>query len=116
MTKRGNKRKFGRVRKVRTALSKSLATALIEHGRITTTIPKAKTLAVTVNKMITAAKKQTIASQRALASTLGTKAVTKLVKEIGPSFKDRQGGYTRIIRLPRRGSDGAEMAIIELVS
>lgn len=114
--KRGNKRKFGRVRKVRTALSKSLATALVEHGRITTTVAKAKTLTSTVSKMITTAKKQTLAAQRSLASQLGSKAVTKLMKEIAPMFKDRKGGYIRVIRLPRRNSDGAEMAVIELVS
>ena len=114
--KRGNKRKFGRVRKVRTALIKSLATALIEHGRITTTVAKAKTLSSDVSKMITAAKKQTLASQRQLASKLGTKAVSKLMKDVAPQYKDRAGGYTRVIRLPRRNSDGAEMAIIELVS
>jgi len=113
--KRGNKRKFGRVRKVRTALSKSLATALIDHGRITTTVAKAKSLVSTVSKMITTAKKQTLASQRSLASQLGPKAVTKLMKEIGPKYQDRKGGYIRVIRLPRRNSDGAEMAIIELV-
>lgn len=114
--KRGNKRKFGRVRKVRTALTKSLATALIDHGRITTTVAKAKTLSSVVSKMITTAKKQTLASQRGLASQLGAKAVTKLMKDIAPKFKDRNGGYTRVIRLPRRNSDGSEMAVVEFVS
>lgn len=114
--KRGNKRKFGRVRNQRTALSKALATALIDHGNITTTLAKAKTLSSVVSKMITAAKKQTLAARRNLGSQLGPKAVSKLMKEIGPKYKDRQGGYTRVVRLPRRNSDGAEMAVIELVS
>ncbi|SRR6266542_3866240 len=111
--RRGNKRKFGRERNQRTALAKSLATALIDHGRITTTRAKAKTLSSYTDKLITQAKKQNLASRRLLAQRLGPKAVKKLVDEIAPRFKERKGGYTRVIRLEQRQSDGAPMAIIE---
>ncbi len=112
--RRGTNRKFGRVTKVRNALYKSLATALIEHGKIKTTVAKAKSLSSHFDKMVTTAKKQTLASRRTLQSEVGDKAVKKLVTEIAPSFEGKKGGYTRVIRLGQRQSDGAEMAIIEL--
>lgn len=112
--RRGNQRKFGRVTKVRNALYKSLATALIEHGKIKTTVAKAKSLSSHFDKMITTAKKQTLASRRALQSEIGDKAVKKLITEITPVFEGKKGGYTRVIRLGQRQSDGAEMALIEL--
>lgn len=111
--KRGNKPKFGRVRKQRQALAVALMTALIDHGRITTTKPKAKMLSTTMDKMITMAKKQNLASRRILLSRLGEKAVDKLMKEITPRFNETHGGYTRVMRLERRKSDGSQMAIIE---
>ncbi|MDP2647672.1 MAG: 50S ribosomal protein L17 [Candidatus Yanofskybacteria bacterium] len=114
--KRGNKRKFGRKRNQRNALAKSLATALIDHGRITTTRAKAKTLSTYADKLVTQAKRQNLASRRILAQTLGPKAVKKLVDEIAPKFKERNGGYTRVINLDRRISDGSPMALIEFVS
>jgi large subunit ribosomal protein L17 len=113
MSKRGNKPKFGRVRKQRQALAVALMTALIDNGRITTTKSKAKMLSPTMDKMVTMAKKQTLASRRILQSRLGVKAVEKLVKEISPRFNETHGGYTRVMRLPRRRSDGSEMAIVE---
>lgn len=114
--KRGNKRKFNREKDQRKALYKSLATALIDHGKIKTTSAKAKSLSVFANKLITAAKKGDVASRRELAKTFHTKIVKKLVDEIAPRFNgetERRGGYTRIIRLGQRSSDGADMAIIE---
>ncbi len=112
--RKGNKRKFGRETVQRKALYKSLATALVEHGKIKTTVAKAKSLSGHFDKMVTIAKKQTLAARRLLQSQIGDKAVKKLVTEIAPGFEGKKGGYTRIIRLGQRQSDGAEMAIIEL--
>ncbi|KKU90190.1 MAG: 50S ribosomal protein L17 [Candidatus Yanofskybacteria bacterium GW2011_GWA1_48_10] len=113
--KRGNQRKFGRTRKVRTALKKSLSTALIDHGRIKTTAAKAKTLASTLDQLVTLARRGTLNSRRELLSQIGEKAAKKLVDEISKAASGRKGGYTRITRLGQRRSDGAEMAVIELV-
>jgi len=113
--KRGNKRKFGRVRKQRMAFLKSLATALIERGRITTTETRAKVLRGVVEKQITLAKKQTLAARRMLLRVLGEEAVRKLMTELGPRFQERHGGYTRIFRLEPRRSDGAHRSLIEFV-
>jgi large subunit ribosomal protein L17 len=112
--KRGNKKKFGRVRNQRKALYKALATALIERKKIKTTKTKAKALSPFTDKLITKAKKNDIASRRILSRYLGQKAVKILINDIGPQFKERKGGYTRITKLGRRLSDGSEMAIIEL--
>jgi large subunit ribosomal protein L17 len=111
--KRGNKRKFGLKADPRKALMKSLATALIDQGKIKTTRAKAKTLSSFADRLVTKAKKADLASRRLLLSDIGAKAVTKLVKEIAPRFSNRSGGYTRVIRMDRRKSDGAEMALIE---
>lgn len=111
--RRGNKRKFHRTIDQRTALFKALATALLERGRIRTTCAKAKSLASYIEKSITTAKKQTLASRRLLATQLGTKAVKQLMDEVSPKFKDINGGYTRVINLGQRQSDGAPMAMIE---
>jgi large subunit ribosomal protein L17 len=113
--KRGTVRKFGREHGVRAALLKSLATALIEHGKITTTHARAKTTSQYVDKLITRAKKQDIASRRLLVVTFGPKAVKKLMDDIAPKYKDRNGGYTRVVRMERRMSDGSPMAILEFV-
>jgi large subunit ribosomal protein L17 len=114
--KRGNIRKFGREKAQREALFKSLATALIEHGRIKTTKAKAKSLSSHTDKLVTIAKKKTLASRRALGSELGPAAVKKLADDIAPRFSDRSGGYTRVIPLDRRKSDGSEMALIEFTA
>lgn len=111
--RRGKLRKFGRVVKVRKALYKALATALIDHGRITTTTAKAKSLALFTDKLVTKAKKGDLAAQRLIREDLGPKATKKLVSEIGPKFKDKKGGYTRVLKMGRRPSDGAEMSLIE---
>lgn len=111
--KRGNKRKFGRVRKTRKALYKALATALIDNGKIKTTAAKAKSLSVYMDKMITKAKKDDVASRRLVRRDLGEKANNKLFKEIAPKFKDSMGGYTKVLKIGRRLSDGSEMAIIQ---
>lgn len=94
--------------------------SLIAHGRITTTLAKAREIRPFTEKLITKAKEtqeRPLASKRLLLSRLGgdTKTVLKLEKEIVPKYADRSGGYTRIIKLPRRKSDASEMALIEFV-
>ena len=112
---RGKKKKFGREKDVRKALFKSLATALIDHGKIQTTLTKAKSLSTFAEKLVTTAKKNTLASRKELLKTLHPKIVKKLIDEIMPRFNERQGGYTRIIRLGQRRTDAAPMSIIEFV-
>ncbi|OGN00453.1 MAG: 50S ribosomal protein L17 [Candidatus Yanofskybacteria bacterium RIFCSPHIGHO2_02_FULL_41_29] len=114
--RRGKHRKFARQTVQRKALYKALATALIEHGKIRTTLAKAKSLSQFTDKMITRAKKGDLASRRLIGHYLGEKATKKLISELGPKFKDQSGGYTKVLRLGRRISDGAEMAIIKFTS
>jgi len=115
-------RKFGRVRKVRNALMKSLALSLILQESITTTEPKAKELRPYAEKLVTVAKKaligkaEAIATTRLLVSKLGSiEGAEKLVKTLAPRFKDAKGGYTRIIKLPLRLRDASKMAYIEFI-
>jgi len=112
-----NKRKFGRVRKVRKALINSLALNLIVRGKIKTTEAKAKELRPFVEKLITQAKGGTSATRRLIISKLSGRRpeVKKIFDVIAPKYKDRQGGYTRVLKLGARKSDGAKMAIIEFV-
>lgn len=111
--KRGNKIKFGRESSQRKALFKSLATALISHGKIKTTASKAKMLSKSIQKLITLAKQQTVASRRQLLKQIGETATQKLVLEITPHLKEKNGGYAKITRLGQRKSDSAPMALIE---
>lgn len=115
MYKQKQGRKFGRKRDQRKALLKSLARALILHSKIKTTEAKAKEISMVVEKFITRAKKADIVSRRMLAKYFSEKIVKKLVDETGKKYKDRNGGYTRIIKLGKRKGDAAKMAIIELV-
>ena len=108
-------RKFSREKDQRKALKKSLARALFLHGKMKTTEAKAKETSSFSEKLITKAKKGDISVRRALAKDFSPKLVKKLVEEIAPNYKDRKGGYTRITKLGPRKSDGAKMAIIELV-
>jgi large subunit ribosomal protein L17 len=110
-------RKFNRVKKVRTALVRSLASNLILKEKITTTEAKAKETRPYVEKMVTKAKKDTLANRRLVIEKVGQnkKVITKLFTELGPRFTERRGGYTRITKLGRRVSDGSPMAIIEFV-
>ena len=109
-------RKLGRTSDQRRAMLRQLVTYLIENGKIETTVTRAKEVRPLVEKMITLGKTNTLASKRqALAFITKEDAVKKLFSELGPKYADRNGGYTRIVRIgPRRG-DAAEMAIIELV-
>lgn len=111
--RRGRHRKFARVRNQRKALYKALATALIEHGRIRTTLAKAKSASGFVDRLVTRAKKNDLASNHSIRQNIGDKAAKKLVTSIGPRFKGKSGGYTKVLRLGRRDSDGAEMALLE---
>jgi len=110
-------RKFNRVKKVRTALVRSLASNLILKEKITTTEPKAKEIRPYVEKMVTKAKKDTLANRRLVIEKVGQnkKVINKLFTELGPRFIERHGGYTRITKLGRRVSDGSPMAVIEFV-
>lgn len=108
-------RKFGRVRKVRSGLMKSLVLALVKEGKIQTTEAKAKELRPFIEKAVSTGKLATISSRRTLVSRVGSIAAEKISKEIAPKYSDRKGGYTRITKLPARLSDGALMAVIEFV-
>ena len=109
-------RKFHRKKDQRKALLKSLAANLILQERIKTTSEKAKETKITVEKLITIAKKQNLASLRNLKKKLPEKASNKLYYEIAPIYKKRKGGYTRIIKTTqRRVRDGSPIVILELV-
>ena len=109
-------RKLGKDAAARKALLRNQVTALFQHGRIITTEARAKEVRSTAEKMITLGKKNTLHTRRqALSFITKEDVVKKLFDEIAPKYSDRNGGYTRIIKIgPRRG-DCAEMAIIELV-
>jgi large subunit ribosomal protein L17 len=98
------------------ALLANLATSLFEHGRIKTTEPKARALRPYAEKLITHAKKGTLHNRREVLKKIRDKDVVHtLFEEIGPFFADRNGGYTRIIKIEARKGDNAPMAVIELV-
>ncbi len=110
-------RKFGRTRSQRTALLRSLAISLIEHGKITTTEAKAKELRPFVEKLVTTGRGETVSAMRLISARLGgNKDVTKkLVDDLSVRYKDRNGGYTRIVKLSPRPGDGSKMAVIEFI-
>jgi len=100
----------------RKALLRNLVTSVIEHERVVTTATKARAIKPLVDKMITLAKRDTLHTRRQAASFLETPAaVKKLFDKLGTRFGQRNGGYTRVIRLGWRKGDGAEQAMIELV-
>ena len=109
-------RKLGRTSDQRSSVQDADRILVLENGQIKTTVTRAKEVAPLAEKMITLAKDNTLASYRqALAFITKEDVANKLFKEIGPKYADRNGGYTRIVRIgPRRG-DAAEMAVIELV-
>ena len=108
-------RKLHRERDQRRALIKILATNLILQGRIKTTRAKAKELASFIEKQITKAKRNSLADIRQLRRYFSKEIVAKLVKEIAPRYKERSGGYTRILKVGPRDSDTSQMVIIEFV-
>lgn len=108
-------RKFGRKTNKRGALIKSLARSLILHERIQTTEAKAKELRPFVEKLITAGRENSITSRRKLVTSVGSEGSKKLVEVLGPKYKERSGGYTRILKLSSRNHDASPMAQIEFV-
>jgi large subunit ribosomal protein L17 len=107
---------FDRKSGPRKALLRGLVTSLIEHGRITTTVDRAKEVRRHVEKAITLGKKGDLATTRLLMSRYPNKdAVSSIMKDLAPRFKTRPGGYTRIIKIGRRPGDTAEMAFLEFV-
>ena len=116
MRHRHGYRKLNRKSQHRAALLKNLAIALTNEGRIETTLAKAKELRKYYEKLITKAAKADFNAHRAVFAQLQCKSSTnKLVEEIAPEYKDRNGGYTRIIKTRVRRGDASEMAIIERV-
>ena len=110
-------RKFGRKSATRKALFKDLSISIIEHEAIKTTLPKAKELRRFLEPLITLAKTDSLSNRRLAFSKIRNKsAVGKLFSVIGPRFKERPGGYLRIIKMMPRAGDAAPMAFIELVS
>jgi len=126
MRHKKNMVKLGRSAEARKALLSSLVANLIEEQRIKTTVTKAKQTRIRAERLVTVAKKALAASgtpgvllngkTRALAVLRHRKHVDKLFNVIAPQFKDRVGGYTRIIKLGRRGSDSSEMVLLEWVN
>lgn len=110
-------RKFSRKSGPRKAMMKNLVSSVILYEKITTTLPKAKETRPVLEKLITKAKNNTLASRRQVAKFLSNNdmALEKLFTELGPLFKERNGGYCRIVKLGMRKGDGAEMAVIELL-
>ena len=109
-------RKLNRTSSHRTAMFKNMMASLIEHEEIKTTLPKAKELRKFLERLITISKVDTVAKRRVVFSRIRSKdAVTKLFSEIGPRFKNRPGGYLRILKCGFRPGDKAPMAIIQLV-
>ena len=108
--------KLGRDMSSRRALLRNLVTSVVEQERIITTVTKAKAAKPLLEKMITLGKQDTLHARRQAAGFLMTPAaVKKLFDKLGPRFSQRNGGYSRIVRVGRRGGDGAEQALLELV-
>lgn len=117
MRHHNNVRKFGRDKTQKRALLNSLALNLIIRGRIKTTEPKAKELKPFIEKLVTKAKKKDLVTRKLVISRLANRKaeVKKLFETIAPRYNDKKGGYTRILKLGARKSDGSKMAIIEFV-
>lgn len=110
-------RKLSRSSSHRTALARSQATALLRHGRIKTTLSKAKNLQPYVEKLITTARGGDLHARRLIAREIHDRDIQrKLMDEVAPAFADRSGGYTRILKLVSRRGDGVQEALIELVT
>lgn len=109
-------RKLGRTSAHRQAMFRNQLASLIEHGRIRTTLAKAKELRPLAERLITRGREDTVHARRMVGRYVPDRAlIKKLFDEISPRFADRPGGYTRILKLGPRNGDAAEMAILELV-
>ncbi len=116
MRHRNSGRKFNRTPAHRRAMFRNLATALLKYEKIETTVEKAKDLRGVVEKIITMAKVDNLHNRRQAFSYLEEKdVVRKLFSDIAPKYKERPGGYTRVIKTSNRAGDAAEMAYIQLV-
>jgi len=116
MRHRKSGRKLGRNSSHRKAMFRNMATSLVHHETIKTTVPKAKELRRVIEPLITLAKVDGVANRRLAFSRLRDKAaVGKLFSDLGPRFKERPGGYLRILKIGPRPGDAAPMAIVQLV-
>jgi len=116
MRHRKSGRKFNRNSSHRKAMFRNMAVSLVEHELIKTTLPKAKELRRHAEPLITLAKTDSVANRRlAFARTRSKEAVGKLFTDLGPRYKDRPGGYIRILKCGFRAGDKAPMAYVELV-
>ena len=116
MNHRKTGRKLGRTSAHRKALLRNMVTSLLEHERIRTTDAKAKELRGVAERMITLGKRGTLHARRQALRTIRSKQVTsKVFSELADRYRDRPGGYTRVIKLGQRVGDAAPMSIIELV-
>ncbi|RME66618.1 MAG: 50S ribosomal protein L17 [Nitrospirae bacterium] len=116
MRHRRRTKRFGRTTNQRKALFRNLLYSLFLHERIETTVAKAKELRRLAERMVTIAKRDDLHARRLCLQMLPNRqAVAKLFSDIAPRFKDRNGGYTRIVRTRRRVKDQAEMAVIEFI-
>lgn len=109
-------RRLSRNASQRRAMLRNMVTSLIDHGRITTTVTRAKELRCIADRMMTLAKRGDLASRRrALSYIMRKDSVYKLFDEMAAGYQERQGGYTRVLKVGRRNGDAAPMAIIEFV-
>ncbi|MEF9864825.1 MAG: 50S ribosomal protein L17 [Oscillospiraceae bacterium] len=109
-------RKLGRTSDHRRAMLRAMVTYLMENGKIETTVTRAKEVRAVAEKMITLGKQDNLHAKRQVFSYVTKETVAKkVIDEIAPKYQDRDGGYTRIIKIGVRRGDAAEMAIIELV-
>jgi large subunit ribosomal protein L17 len=116
MRHRNSGRKLSRNTSHRRALLRNLVTSFLEHGRLMTTLPKAKEIRPLAEKMITLGKRDSLHARRQVQAYLLKEAIAKKVfADIAPKFADRKGGYSRIIKLGNRKGDGADLAVIELL-
>ena len=116
MRHRNAGRKLSRNTSHRRALLRNLVTSLLDHGRLMTTLPKAKEIRPLAEKMITLGKRDSLHARRQVQAYVLKEATAKRVFDtIAPKFADRNGGYSRIIKLGNRKGDGADLAVIELI-
>lgn len=116
MVHRVSHKKLSRNKDARAALLKNLAASLVLHEKIVTTTAKAKAMQPFVEKLVTKAKEDNISNRRYLLAKLNRESVVKkLLDVVGPTFKSRPGGYTRMVKLPARSGDSAPLAAIEFV-
>ena len=116
MRHRKSGRKFNRTSAHRQAMLRNMAVSLFEHGAIKTTLPKAKELRRVAEPLITLAKEDSVANRRlAFSRTRSKEAVGILFNDLGPRYKERPGGYMRVLKMGFRAGDNAPMAYVELV-